>query len=85
MVHKTKELMTRHGLWIHNVGDDALVNLFESKFQDFPDGSLTTTRWTNENYTHSLLGCLIELKDLLNLFVNVLEFEVLERFFDSFL
>jgi len=85
MVHETKQLMTRHGLWIHHMSDDALIDFLKGHFQNFPNGRLTTTRWTDKNDSHSLLGCLIELKYLLDLFINVLELKVLEGFFDSFL
>ena len=62
---------------------NTLVHLLECELQNFPDGGLSASRWANKNDSHSLPGGLVELQNLLDLFLNILKLELLKCLFDS--
>jgi hypothetical protein len=58
------------------MGDDVLTHLLVGKFEYPPDCCLTTSRWSHNDYSHSLSRGLVELEDLLYLRFNVLKFQL---------
>ena len=60
-------LCSRHGLGIHDVILYGLSSFDKPCFQQTPDGALTGARWTDNDYTHSLLQLLMELESLVDL------------------
>jgi hypothetical protein len=67
------------------VSNNTLAHFFKSQFENFPYGSLSTSRWPNKDDSHSLPCGFIELKNLLNLLLDVLKFKLFEGFFNSFM
>jgi len=79
VIHLTKKLLSWHRLGVHYVGNDLAAHLFVSLLKSLPDGSFATSRRTHNNDSHSLLGCFLELKYLLNLLFYWLQFVLSNR------
>lgn len=73
MVHKTKELLTRHRFRVHHISDDIDTHLLICELHCLPDCRLTAARGANDDDTHTLSCSLIELLNLKHLVINVLE------------
>ena len=83
VVHEAKELMAGHGLRVHRVRHDALVQLLERQLENFPDCGLSTTGGAHKNDPHPLPGGLIKLQYFLDLLLDVLKLELLEGVLDG--
>jgi hypothetical protein len=66
------------------MGDNLFAHFLVGLFKSPPNCSLTTTRGPHNHNTHTLIRCLLELENLLDLIINVLELVLLNCFVDCF-
>ena len=65
------------------MSDNILVHLLIGELEDSPDGGLAAARGADNNAAHALSGRLVELKDFLDLRLDILELKLLKGLLDG--